>query len=94
MLAVPLKPAAGVKVTVPSGLTTTVPSAGATLAAVTVSGSLSGSVSLASTLIVTGVSAGVVALSGLATGGWLTGAAATSTVTVAVSVPPLPSLTE
>ena len=56
--------------------------------AVTLSGSPFGSLSLASTSIVTGVSSGVLAMSFTAWGGWL-GAAETTTVTVAVSVVPL-----
>ena len=45
-----------------------VPLAGSTMALVTVSGSPSGSESLTSTLMVTGWSSGVMALSGVATG--------------------------
>ena len=69
----PLTPDAGVKLMVPSGFTLTVPSAGLTVAPVTLSGSPSGSLSLPSTLmLLTGVSYGVLALSGLATGASLT----------------------
>src|SRR5438128_8129723 len=55
-----------------------------------VSGSPSGSLSLASGAMVTGTSSGVLALSSTATGGSLTGV--TVTVTVAVALPALPSL--
>ena len=76
----------------PSGLTVTVPWAGLTLAPLTLSTSPSGSLSLPSTLMLAiGVSKGVLALSGPATGASLTGV--TRTNTVAVSVPPRPSLT-
>ena len=81
---------AGVKVRVPSGLTTTVPRPGSTVAPVTVRASPSGSLSLVSTDTVTGVSSGVVARSGRAIGASLTDA--TLMVTVAEAVPPLPSL--
>jgi hypothetical protein len=87
----PLKLAAGVKVRVPSGLTTTLPTAGLTVALVTVRGSPSGSLSLPRTGTVTGVFSRVVATSGLARGLSFTGV--TLTVTVEEAVPPLPSLT-
>ena len=73
---------------VPLALITTVPF-GAD-AETTVNGSPSSSVSLVKTATVTGVSSLVVATSLVATGGSLTGS--TVTVTVAVDVPPLPSL--
>ena len=58
----------------PSGLTVTVPCAGLTLAPLTLSTSPSGSLSLPSTLMLAiGVSKGVLALSGPATGASLTG---------------------
>jgi hypothetical protein len=79
-----------VYVTVLPALTTVAPCAG-TEAPVTVSAWLSGSLSLASTVTVTAVFSGVVALSSLATGAPFTGL--TVTDTVAVAVPPLPSLT-
>ena len=59
------------------------------VAVVTVSGSPSTSLSLASTGMITGVSSLVVAVSGWATGASLTGV--TVTVTVAVAKPPVPS---
>ncbi len=58
-----LESGAGVKVTVPSPLITTEPPAAGWVTATTVSGSRSGSVSLASTARVTGASSAVVALS-------------------------------
>src|ERR1700704_4347580 len=67
----PEYPVVGVYVTELPALTTAVPCAG-TDAPVTVSGSLSGSLSLTSTLTVTAVSCRVVAESLFATGGWLT----------------------
>ena len=90
MVAGPEKPSAGVKT---SWLPTiaTVPWVGETEAKVTVSGSFSGSLSLASTSIVTGVSNGVSAVSFTASGASFT--PPTSTATVAVSVRPLPSET-
>ena len=57
---------------------------------VTVRVSPSGSVSLARTFVTPAVSSAVVRVSSTATGGPLS--AVTVTVTVAVSVPPLPSL--
>jgi hypothetical protein len=88
----PVTLAAGVKFSVPLGLTVTVPSAGSTVAPVRVSASPSTSVSLASTgMPDSGVLIGVLATSSVATGASLT--APTLTVTVAVDVPPLPSLT-
>ena len=87
-LSTPLKSASGVYVTsVP--LLTTVPLAG-WVTEPTVRASPSTSVSLDNTSIVTGVSSSVEALSSLASGSSLT--EATVMVTVAVSVPPLPSL--
>ncbi|TYC51579.1 hypothetical protein ETQ85_24215 [Zoogloea oleivorans] len=86
----PLTLGAGVKVSVPSGLMVTVPLVGSTLAELTVRGSPSGSLSLPSTVKVTGVSSGVLLVSAMATGASLT--AATLIVAVAVEVPPLPSL--
>ena len=73
-----------------SALTTAVPWAGA-VAPVTVSGSPSGSLSLASTLTVTGVLDAVVAESLIATGGLFAGGL-TVMETVAEAVPPRPSL--
>ena len=91
MTAGPLKFSAGVKLSVPSGLTVTVPWAALTLAAVTVSGSPSTSLSLPSTaMLATGVLTGVLATSPAAAGASLT--AVTVRLTVAVEVPPLPSL--
>ena len=87
-MAVPLKSGLGVKVTVPLRLITTVPSG--ELAATTVSGSPSTSLSLASSAMVTGVSSFVVAASSTATGGSFT--AATLIVSVTVAKPPFPSL--
>ena len=83
--ATPLKFGFGVKVMLPSALITTVPSG--ELADTTSSGSKSGSVSLPSTGMVTGVSSGVIAVSSFATGPML----ATVQVKVVVTVPPLPS---
>ena len=73
----------------PSALTATVPLPGRTTA-VTVSVSPSTSVSLASTSTVDGVVLGCRAVSSTATGASLTGV--TVMVTVAVAVPPLPSV--
>ena len=87
----PLKLATGVKVRVPSGLMVTLPLAGSTVAAVTVRASPFGSLSLPSTLTVTGWSSGVVAVSGVATGRSLTGV--TLMETVLLAVPPWPSPT-
>ena len=56
----------------------------------TLSGSPSGSESLSSTAIVTATPGAVVALSASAIGGWLR--AMTLTVTLALSLPPRPSL--
>ena len=72
----------------PFGLATTVP-CGGSLAVPMPSADPSRSESLASTLIVTGVPAAVVALSLAATGASLTGV--TVTDTCPVSVPPWPS---
>ena len=84
---------AGVKFSVPSVLTVTVPCAGLfSVALVTVRLSPSTSLSFASTgMFVSGVLIGVLAMSSPATGASLT--AATLTVTVVVELPPLPSLT-
>ena len=89
-LSVPRKPAAGVYAMFVA-LATAVPWAGAD-APVIVSGSPSGSESLASTAIATDLFLFVVAVSSLATGGRF-GGVVTVTVTFAVAVPPLPSLT-
>src|SRR5215470_12011182 len=67
----------GVKVMLPSGLTTAVPVAGGTTIVTEAGFKLSpasGSVSLASTLIVTGVDPPAVAASGFATGAWFANA--------------------
>src|SRR5215470_3553893 len=67
----------GVKVMLPSGLTTAVPVAGGTTIVTEAGFKLSpasGSVSLASTLIVTGVVPPAVAASGFATGAWFANA--------------------
>ncbi len=75
----------------PSTLISTVPLAA--LAAVTVRGSPLASLSLPSTLMVTGVSSDVLAVSATATGGELTGTPApTVTATVLLALPPWPSL--
>ena len=75
----------------PSALITTVPWVLAPVATpVTLRMSPSGSVSLASTVTVTGVSSAVVLVSFTATGGSFTGV--TVMFTVAVDVPPWPSL--
>ena len=88
--ACPLKPGAGVKVRLPSGLMETAPLLGLlTEAAVTLRGSPSASVSLPSTAMLTGVPCWVEAKSGFATGGSLTGV--TLMVSVDDAVPPLPS---
>ena len=74
MVAGPEKPAAGVKLIVPSGFNVTVPCAGLTLGALTVSCALvlSTSVSFAFTLmLLIGALIGVKAVSGFATGGSL-----------------------
>ena len=93
-----MKPAAGVKLSVPSALIVTVPSA--LVAFVTVSGSPSGSLSLPRTLMLLSVSPARVVYAGAATlpssvaiGDWLTGGTAGSTCkyTVALAVPPWPS---
>ena len=75
-------------VTVVPLLITATPLAG-TVTAVTVSVSSSGSESLLSTVVVTGVFSDVVSVSSFATGASFT--ALTVIVTVAVSDPPLPS---
>ena len=86
----PKKLLAGVKVTVPSALTPTVPCAGfARLAPVTPSGSPSRSVSLASTAMVTGALIGVAAVSLPGAGASLTGVTASISVDVRVTVPSL-----
>ncbi|MBA7673103.1 hypothetical protein ES703_81291 [subsurface metagenome] len=79
----------GVYVTVEFGLIRAEP-LGGSLTAATARESSSMSLSLARTEIVTAVSSGVVAESSVATGGSFTGV--TVIVTVAVAVPPLPSL--
>ncbi len=88
-LSVPLESGAGVYVTVVPSVAA-VPLAGC-VRPVTARSSPSGSESLTSTGISTAVSSGVVAASFCARGASLTGV--TVTVTVAVSVPPLPSAT-
>ena len=75
---------------VPLALITAVPAAGEETL-MTLSGSPSGSESLASTLITTGVSGVAVALSALAIGGLLIGATMVM-VTDALALPPRPSL--
>jgi hypothetical protein len=85
--------AAGVKVTLPPTSVTVPPTGLPTPVTVRVSPA-SGSVSFASrlaTVIVTGVSSAVLKLSAFAVGASCAGV--TLTVTVPVSVPPLPSLT-
>ena len=82
-----MNPLSGVYVTVPSGFSTAVPLAG-WVTPVTLSGSSLGSVSLASTSSVTGVSSGVVPASSTACG--MSGL--TMTVTMAVSVLPSASV--
>ena len=87
----PKNPAAGVYVNDPSGRTATVPFGGP-LTSTAVSGSPSGSVSLASTpgpATTSGVFSSVEYASGADTGGRLAGV--TVTVTLPVAVPPLPS---
>ena len=88
IVATPLKFGVGVKVIVPFGLITTVPSGD--VARVTVSRLPSRSLSLARMEMVTGVSSSVEVASFTATGASF--CALTVTVTVAVDVPPLPSL--
>ena len=91
MTLVPVTLVAGVKVKVPSPLTTTVPRAGGTVAEVMLRVFPSTSVSLPRTLMMTGAFTCVVAVSELATGLSLT--EVTVTFTVAVATPPLPSVT-
>src|SRR4051812_41513914 len=86
----PVKPAAGENVTVVPPLIAALPPTAA-VTAVTVSGSPFGSVSFASTAIVTGVPAVVVAASGVATGGRF-GGGRTTTVTDPLAAPPWPSV--
>ena len=84
----PLTSAAGVNDSVPFGLTITVPRAGSTVAADTLTGSPSGSRSLASTLMLaSGVLIGVEARSLTATGASLTGATLIVTCELLVEVP-------
>ena len=91
MVATPLKFDAGTKRRVPSLLMLTEPCAASTVALVIVKVFPSTSVSLPSALILASVVLmGVLALSILATGASLTGV--TVMFTVAVEVPPLPSL--
>ncbi len=97
----PLKPSLGVYVKVPSALNTKLPLAGSVLP-VMVSASPSGSLSLGNTLPETGVPNSVETASSSASGASFTGgggggggtttSSATVMLTVAVSVPPLPSL--
>ena len=86
---VPEKPGAGVYVIV-APVAETLPFAGAVTPLI-VSGSPSGSLSFASTLIATGVANAVVAASSTATGGRF-GCGSTVTLTAALAVPPRPSL--
>ena len=87
----PVTLSAGVKLKLLSGLTVTVPSAGFTVAVSTFSGSASTSKSLASTaMLAIGVFSGVEAVSLTTTGASLT--ALTDRLTLAVAVPPLPSM--
>ena len=79
----------GLNATVPSALIETDPSPASTWALVTESVSPSMSVSLARTLMSIETFSSVVALSSTATGSSLSGS--TVRLTVAVSVPPLPS---
>src|SRR5579859_3246289 len=91
-VSVPVKPAGGAYFTVPADRVTAPPWALAADTPVRVSGSPSGSVSLPSRVaagMLSVVFSGVVALSGLATGGALTDRA---TVLVADSGPPVPVL--
>ncbi len=85
----PVTPAAAVKVSVPSALTTTLPSAALTFALVTVSASLSASLSLPSTATVTGACATVLEVSLRAAGGSLTGVTVSRTVAGAETPPSL-----
>ena len=89
MATAPVTPGAAVKVSVPSPLTTTLPSAADTVALVTVSGSLSASLSLPSTATVTGAWATVLELSLTASGGSLTGVICNCTVAGAETAPSL-----
>ena len=93
MTTAPVTLFAGVKFSVPSALTVTVPCAGLfSVALVTARLSPSTSLSLASTgMLESGVLIGVLAMSFPATGASFT--APTLTVTVVVDVPPCPSLT-
>ena len=91
MVAGPVKFRAGIKRNVPSLLMVTLPCTAGTVALATLSVSPSTSVSLPSTLMLaTVVLMGVVALSLTATGLSFTGV--TVMLTVAVDVPPLPSV--
>ena len=86
--ATPLKLFAGVKVSVPFALSTTLPWAGFTTTGLpTVSGSPSASVSFASTVTVTGALIGVDARSWPATGASFTGVTESASVAVLVSAP-------
>ena len=83
--------AAGVKASVPSALMLTVPCAGSTVAELTLSALPSTSLSLASTaMLLSATLIAVLAVSALATGLSLTGL--TARLTVAVALPPLPSM--
>src|SRR4051812_15331952 len=87
IVAGPLKNAAELNVSVPSGLIATVPCAAGTVAAITVSGSPSGSLSLARTLMMRGVPSVALVASFTAIGASFTGVTVTVTIAEAVRLP-------